>query len=510
MSFPEVEGVRKGFISTGLLFAGFLLLSIMLFYGERGPDGRHPSSAIPEPAGDIPFLYFEGKRGGAWIPVIELAAIRAGGVADFPVTMLSALSPLFAKMEETASLLVLEGDKVFFSTATKFPAKMTRALAGGSFPEDIGEGLSDLRFQKVASGGFVLTNQSGIALLHLSVNGGITLLASSREAMEKMSATLERQKEPSVALWRLEERWPNHVLFSDGGLLSGVAAMEGFPVNRGILRITAAWREHSEGGRMKWKAEGLETIFHPSVLENLQGTKWDESLSIPDPLVAALGINMPQGASALLDSRLGEQLIRYGKEGDLFERMLPGPVVASFSGSSKFLVFSRPGFLLQFPERGKRGEEFVETFWKAEWSSLVPGVETLDTFTVGGTTAIPFSILAAANFRMVYLGLMDRDALRYERFLPIQKYSPVLKDIGRAFLWAYLDIPKIADALQNLAKTGTIAERMGKNIGMSPNRLLRAASALEELGIVTLVMPGLGEGFLEWRNSGEEKVANRK
>ncbi len=497
--FPEVDGVRKGFISPVLVFTVFLFFSLMILYGGRGPEGRHPSFAIPEPDRDTPFFYFEGKRGGAWIPAVQHAAIRAGGAVNFPVEVLSAVSSLFELTGETASLLVLEGNRIHLHAAAKFPAEMTRKLAEGKLPEEFAGKLLDIRLGELAPGDFALIHERGAPPLHLSVDGGITMLASSREAMEKMSATLERQEEPSIASWRLEGRWPNHVLFSDGGILSDVAAMAGLPVARGNLRVTAAWREDPEGGRMKWKAEGLEDIVPLSVLEKLQGVEWDGRMEVPTPLVAALGVNLPKGMPGLLDGRFGEGLIRYGARDGLFGSMLPGPVLASLCGSSKFLVFSLPGLLLQFPERGQKGEAFVESFWKAEWSSLVPGVEKLDTFPVGGTTAIPFSILAAANFRMVYLGLMDRDALRYERFRPIREYSSVLHDMGRVFLWAYLDIPKIAEALHNLAKTGRIAETMGKNVGVSPKRLLQAAGALEKFGIVVLVMPGPGEGFLEWR-----------
>ncbi|MDD3915901.1 MAG: hypothetical protein PHX00_02025, partial [Synergistaceae bacterium] len=69
------------------------------------------------------------------------------------------------------------------------------------------------------------------------------------------------------------------------------------------------------------------------------------------------------------------------------------------------------------------------------------------------------------------------------------------------FFWSYLDIPKIASALQDLAKIGQVAAKMGKNLRVSPNALFQAADALKEMGGVTIVMPAPEEGFLEWRKT---------
>ena len=100
---------------------------------------------------------------------------------------------------------------------------------------------------------------------------------------------------------------------------------------------------------------------------------------------------------------------------------------------------------------------------------------------------------------MLQLGLIDRDALRHERFRSLHDYAPLLSDIENAFFWSYLDIPKIASALQDLAKIGQVAAKMGKNLKVSPNALFQAADALKEMGEVTVVMSAPEEGFLEWR-----------
>jgi len=495
--------MRKGLISSGVLIAAFFLLIIMALYGDRGPEGRHPFSAIPEPANGALFLYFEGKNTEEFLPLSRTAA-KIGGRRTRAFKALSVLSPLFESAGETAALLTWEGNSVHFFMSAKLQQETTHALAEGRFPREAAGKLRDISLHETSPGLFVVQRNGMPLPLHFGVRGGISLFASSQEKVERMIVALEKQTHSIDNFRKIEQRWPNHILFSDGGLLSGVASMEGLPATKGNLIISAAWRKEASEGRMEWRIEGLSEIFPPSFVEGLRSVRLDDGHSFPEPLVAAAGFNIPDGISAFFDHERFGNLREHWDNGDkLFREVLPGPCILSLCGSSKFLVFSLPGILLGLPERGWRGEAFVDRFWKREWSALVPGIEKIDAFPMGGTTAIPFSILAAANFRILQLGLIDRDALRHERFRPLREYAPTLENRENVFFWAYLDIPKIASALQNLAKTGRMAEKMGKNLRMSPNALFQAAKALEGLGTLTVVMPVPGEGFLEWRATGE-------
>ena len=493
--------MRKGGVSPGVLLAGVVLFLITALYGGRGPEGRHPSDALPLPAEGTLFLHYEGTKASGLSPLLKAMA-TVGGERAPTLDALFFVPPLFLNAGETAALLAWEENALHFYMAARLPKEHTQAISEGVFPKGIAPTLTGVSLQEVSPGIFGVRRKNEDLSLFISVNGGITLFASSPEKMSRMALTLERQAEPIDIAWKLERRWPNHIFFSDGGFFSGIASMEGLPAAKENLLVTAAWRDEDDGGRMEWHLEGLDTIFPPSLLKEFRKAHWGGRYTFPEPLVAAVGFTIPERFAAFLeDGRMSEAFGLWENADELIKGLLAGPCILSLCGSSKFLVYSLPGVLLQLPERGREGETFAEAFWKKEWSSLVPGVEKLDGFPVGGTTAIPFSIVAAANFRMLQLGLIDRDALRHERFRSIYDYAPLLSDIENAFFWSYLDIPKIASALQDLAKIGQVAAKMGKNLRVSPNALFQAADALKEMGGVTIVMPAPEEGFLEWRKT---------
>ena len=228
--------MRKGLISPGVLIAGFALLAIVLLYGDRGPEGRHPSSAIPEPSDGALFLYFEGKNASAFLPLPRTAA-KIGGRRARSMEALDALSPLFQRTGETAALLSGEENAVHVFMAARLPLESTRVIAEGDFPGDVARELRHITLQESSSDVFQVYRNGEPLPLHIRVKGGFTLFASSLDTMERMTLALEQQVRSIDAVLKIEQRWPNHLLFSDGGLLSGVASMEGLPATKGNLVV---------------------------------------------------------------------------------------------------------------------------------------------------------------------------------------------------------------------------------------------------------------------------------
>ena len=129
----------------------------------------------------------------------------------------------------------------------------------------------------------------------------------------------------------------------------------------------------------------------------------------------------------------------------------------------------------------------------------------MEGFSSGGTTAIPFSILGAANQDLVLLGILDRDNLRSDRRKKLPDAVPLLKEKGTAVFWFHLDGARLGTALANLAKAGRVAERMGRNIDMDLKDILRASEELKGIGRISVVLPSLDEGILEWRRTPQNR-----
>ena len=463
---------------VGFIFIALATLSLLVIFGIRGPEGRHPNSAIPKPKEGVPFLYVETATPAILSSILQ-AAFALDRVGSDGRESLPFIRRILENSEEAAALITLEGRALQLQLSA-------RSSRDALYPITENSGRSDS-----------LSTVAGPPTY--KAKGGIVMFTTIAERIADMERA---QDDPSLSFksaTELDRTAPNRLLLSDGGFLSGTGSIEGLPTTKGALLLSAGWREEADGGIMEWKIHGLSSILPPSVLQSLEMVEWGTNISFPEPLVAALGFNIPSlhDGSFIRQNYddLLEPLVAYRRWVD---EIFPGPCVLSLSGRSKFLVFSLPGFLIELPGRGARGMDFVDYLWNKEWKSLVPGVEKLEGFKSGGTAVIPFSILAAANSDTVRLGLIDRDALKQEKFHPIGHYAPSLAELEEAIFWGYIDLEKFAVAMRTLSMTGRMAGKIGMNVKASASSILMITDLLEGLGTVALLMTGPGEGMLEW------------
>jgi hypothetical protein len=479
--------------------AGFLivlsLVGALVFWGRR--EAGLPA-AIPAPEAGIPFLFFEGRGESFAVMGKALAAREKNGAA---VRSLDRLLPLLAEADDVAALFASEHEGFSFSGVLRFDEKGTKG--GGRQRTSLWEELKPVR--EDVSGPvpdlFELEGPSPMFPLYFGKFKGLVLAASSPQKIWSMMQILEKGEGGMAVPWEIEKRWPNHFYLYDGGIASRLASKILPGINTAGLSVSGAVRFSGEGGRVKWRAEGVEDLFPGFPADNWEPVSWTGGYIALDPFIASFGINLPPLQASFIEehglARLGLNE-GPGFRGADFEEILPGPLTFSLTGRGKLLIFPAPGALFQLPDRGEAGEAFAESFWKKEWTSLVPAVEKLNGYPSGGVASIPFSILCAANRRMLRFGVVDGDALKYGEKKTIADAVPLLKEAGRAVFWAYADGPALARALEGLVQIESIAGKLGRGMGIKLKTASRITEELKKTGVLTLILSSPGEGILEW------------
>lgn len=487
--------MRKSVTFWGAFLLGGALILVVLLFGGRMPEVRTPGAAIPWPEESSPYVYYEGKGKGFPSDFAETLTKRNDTAARF-LGRVRPFLDILRFSDETAFLLKWENNVVNLSVAATYPRSVLKSLERGEIPESW-QSIKGIALQKKDAGkGTVLTGPSPVFPLHIAVDGGILLMASSEEPIAMMVAMLQGNRSAAVA-WSLESSWENHIRIFDGGLFAQLAAIEKIPVSMGTLGIDVAWTKSAKEGRLRLRAEGLAGLLPASLREALRPVSWGDRPYAVEPFIASFGVNLPGYAVQRMgDLKLKDLSNIVGSTQPEMQAFLPGPVVGSLAGKSKFLVFTLPGLLFQFPGRGDMGKTVVESFWKNDLNSFVPKVTPLEGFTVGGTATIPFSILGAAAEDMVALGIIDRESLK--RRTPLSSYMPVLKKNDSALFWLYLDAPRLGEAVQSISGIARSVEKIGETVGMDVREFDETAMFLKGLGKITFVMTSVEEGLLEW------------
>ena len=485
---------RRGFLA-GIFFL-LSLVCALVFIGRR--ETGLPA-AIPAPAKGVPFFFFEG-RGDSFEAMRQplLALGKKGGPLG---RSLDRLFPLLAGADEAAALFAAELEGFSFNAVLRFNA----GEANNGEWRDLPDWAKLQPAQEAAAGPvphlFELKGPPPLFPLYFAKFKDLTLIGSSPEKVSTMTKALEKGEGGMAIPWGVEKKWPNHFYLYDGGIISRLASKILPGISPGGLSLTGAWRFSETGGRLRWRAEGAEALFPNFSAADFEPVSWEGGYLALDPFIASFGINLPGLSASFIEKNGLERLglsEGLGFRGADFEGIFAGPLTGSLTGRGKLLIFPAPGVLFQLPDRGAAGEAFARAFWKKEWTSLVPMVEKLNGYPEGGVASIPFSILCAANYRMLRIGIMDGDLLRYGGKQTIADAVPLLKEAGRAIFWAYADGPALAEALESLAQIESIAGKISRGMGINLKTVSRIAEELKKTGVLTIVLPSAGEGIFAW------------
>lgn len=155
-------------------------------------------------------------------------------------------------------------------------------------------------------------------------------------------------------------------------------------------------------------------------------------------------------------------------------------------------LLSLPGILVQLPERGDKGVEAVNELWDSFWLDPRP----IEGFAAGGAVAFPFTLIGAADERLVLLGAIDLNTLI--------KNKSVTEIIGYdkpSLGWLYVDFPKAAEALEDLQKINSLSTKVGVTNTPVLEKIEQTISRLKQLGRLKMVFYDLKSGEARWEPS---------
>lgn len=469
------------------VLAGSVALAAVFLTVSRESDRRRLPGVIPPPPEGVPYFLVLG-RGRAFenIRTATQAQIGNASVADF----LALLS-----VAERAVLLAEPGTGRFScSAAAFFPRDVTEAVFRGATPET----WSAMGFTvSPDAGGSRVSRGPGGGIL-LGSGGAMTLLASDEGRLGRMLATLEGTKAPIDTRFDVEPLWPNHLRFFDGGLFAHWAALSGFALKPGALLFDVAWKEDGPFGRLRWRMNGLSALFPEETADLLHPVSWSDALIAPRPLLLAGGISpgiLSQGRLRAVGLQNLAERMGLGRGETM--KFLSGPVVACIGGSARFLVFSLPGMILQFPDRGKPAHKVTGAFWNRDWSLLVPAVDRVEGYESGGTASAPFSLVGLSNARNAIYGVLDREYLAEGKRFPLRSEVPVLREFKRSVAWLHVNTERFDEVAESLTQARTAAEKFGVSVD-SLSGLHEALTFVRRLGTLSIVLPALDEGIAEW------------
>jgi len=168
------------------------------------------------------------------------------------------------------------------------------------------------------------------------------------------------------------------------------------------------------------------------------------------------------------------------------------PFAFVLGGEARAFTTTLPGFVLHFPEGGRKGCEKVESFWKRVRFFLKPS-RTLEDGLCGGISSFPISILMTARQEETLGGWITEKS-----FLESQPSKSQYADFfGNSlyFTWMIIDF----SALHNWMEDFLLGEKFLARI---PFNLLAAIYGLRDLSAHLAFLGVLGGAFSE-NNRGE-------
>lgn len=487
--------MKKNILYWGAIFSAILSAAALIFLLGHVPEEREIYSAIPQPDENKPYIFLIGEG--------RSFSLDAGDILfkqmdkDIPYrNELASLFPLLSKSESGALLIRIEEKDLKLSGSIRFNFNDLQVLSSGEIPREWA-GLEGYVLKNSGDDFFQLFSPGSSKPILMKKDGGMVLISDSVSGLDEMIAILAGDLE-NIKFER-KDKYPNHVMINDAGLLSQIGALYGLQVKPGKVVVKADWIDVEGSGELEWKISGLDEILSDQILHKIQSRKWKEYLLFPSPNIFAAGVNIPgidENDYHILGLEKWQEDL--GISPDAFREIISGPIVLNISGKSKFLLFSFPGLILQLIGRGQSGLDFVDLFWSSRWGTFKPSVDPVEGYERGGSSSLPLSLVAAANNDLAVIGFMEKELL--ERKEKPSVALPIMENDDQSVLWFFLDGPGLSKAFESLITASSLAEKMGSPMADKTRVIMESSRMLEKMGKVSFVMKSLEKGRIRWEN----------
>lgn len=490
--------MRKGlFFWFSVLLAAGIIGGAVFFFGKTPEKIFDATRAIPAIEAESPHLFLVVEAGQIE-PGIPSRMIQKAEEGSRPMLRaIDDLMPLFSFAEKSAAVVAWNSNEPVFYGCFLLPGEMAADLKAGKLPVLWLEQSSGLALAPSDREGFLqLSAGSGKLALSVRMEGDLLMASLSTDGVEKMFRVFSGSEEGIDTEFSVERSWPAHLRLFDGHFLAQIASVRGIEAPDAPIGGEIAWSSHGESGEIAWKIDGLLEWIPENIRARLVPNDWKQQVYLPDPLIAAAGLSVPEGVEELADEDfdIPGWIMDSGLDRESLAGLLPGPMIVTVGGQSRIFLFSLPGLLAQLPDRGGEGIKWVEGLWASKWAGFGLNPKPMEGFPAGGMLTVPLSIVAAAREDLAIAGVISNSSLGDQ--FPVSR----VVDLGgqKALMWMYADFPKMADALENLAKIGNLADRFGVKGSATPEEILDAADEMRSLGRVSMVMHDIGSGRGHW------------
>jgi hypothetical protein len=326
------------------------------------------------------------------------------------------------------------------------------ALESGSLPEEWKRYFVSAELQGTDRPNLYQIRANNVGSpLYLELASELAYVADSVQDIDRIAEVRTGRSRGIRREWSLEREWGGHVFLSDGGVLNSIISDSNeFPDAGKSVEMEISWETSGDvsSGQARWHASGVGNIINASFINALKTHDWSQAdIFIPDPLIAALGINMPnpgRNTSSLPRalSYLAEQLRHMGLRNAEIQALMTGPATFSVGGRTQLLWFELPGLVLDLPGRGEPSLKLLNKFWTEVFVGTEP--KPVEGYTHGGTTDIPFTVLAVGNDEKTVIGLSAADV---EQNLDVRD---LLSGATSAAGWLFVDFPRLGASLAEM------------------------------------------------------------
>ncbi|MDR1509348.1 MAG: hypothetical protein LBS53_06890 [Synergistaceae bacterium] len=432
--------------------------------------------------------------------VIIVSALRGEFPQDvarlYGVSEMTLFMPIFDSADAMA-LLIAEGDGRFSICGVFVPGlEEYDVLNAGDLPEDWkrdfpGANLRSAGRKRV----YRLSAENLPEPLYLAAMDDLVFAADSMRGIDRLMAVNDGSHAGIKRKWTVEPQWGGHVYLSDGGLILAAAnAAADSRARAGILEIEAAWITSADAGesRAKWKVSGAENIVNRAFLNDLRPRDWEDiDIFVPDPLVLAFGINLPNPGRRMASlpgplKYAAEQMRKIGIRTSEIQAILTGRTAFSIGGRTQLLWFDLPGIVSDLPGRGGASFNLIDKFW----SELFIGAEPkpVEGFSHGGLTNLPFTVLAAANDEKTLIGLVTPDA--EQNF----EAKDLIASASQVIAWAYVDFPMLGASLAEIPAINSVIYEDGEEERLDEESANNLKNAMSSLGRIFITMESAASG----------------